>query len=263
MTPPLVTLTTDFGTRDSYVAQMKGAMLSLLPSLKLVDLSHEIPPQDIEHAARFMAEAAPRFPDGTLHVVVVDPGVGTDRDILFAELDHQKFVCPDNGLLTLCHKLATRSIIRKLTSPEVFGDSSSTFHGRDIMGPAAVRWAERNCIDDISIPVTTMHSLSLPVAEVGHQSCQGQIIGKDAFGNLMTNLTVEQLPTNRPESFQIEMEGQALTPTWVTTYAEAEPGSIVALVGSSGRVEIAMVNGSAAKRLELQSGTGITMSWQV
>ena len=263
MTPPLVTLTTDFGTRDSYVAQMKGAMLRLQPSLKILDLSHEIPPQDIEHAARFMEEAAPRFPNGTLHVVVVDPGVGTDRDILFAELDHQKFICPDNGLLTLCHKLAKRSIIRKLTAPEVFGNSSSTFHGRDIMGPAAVRWAERNCIDDISVPVATMHSLVLPVAEARDQSCQGQIIGQDAFGNLMTNLTLEQLPLDRPESYQIAIEGQALTPTWVTTYADTEPGSIVALVGSSGRVEIAMVNGNAAKRLELQSGTRITMSWQV
>lgn len=257
----LVTLTTDFGTRDSYVAQMKGAMLRRAPSLTIVDLSHDIPPQDVAHAARFISEACPQFPAGTLHVVVVDPGVGTDRCILLAELDHQKFVCPDNGLLT--HMISSKSptTYRKLTAKERYGHPSHTFHGRDLMGPAAADWATGVPVDEFSEPIQNIQLLNLVEPRCEGSRCRGQIIGEDSFGNLITNVTLTHLPSEILSTLCVQLAGRNEQLRWVSTYGEAPKGCMVALIGSSGRVEIAQVNGSAARALGIKPNTEVTVEW--
>jgi S-adenosylmethionine hydrolase len=258
---PLVTLTTDFGTRDSYVAQMKGAMLRRAPSLNIVDLSHDIPPQDVALAARFISEACPRFPEGTIHVVVVDPGVGTDRSILLAELQEQRFVCPDNGLLTYLCTSDASGTFRKLNAGKKYGPPSQTFHGRDLMGPAAVDWALGAPIHECSVLIQDIRQIPLSSPECGSHQCRGEIIGTDSFGNLITNVTVSCLPSPLPNKISVQLVGRSDQLTWVSTYGEAPQGCLVALVGSSGRVEIAQVNGSAARQLGLQPNTEVHVAW--
>lgn len=256
-----MTLTTDFGTRDSYVAQMKGAMLRRAPSLNIVDLSHDIPPQDVAHAARFISEACPQFPEGTIHVVVVDPGVGTDRAILLAELKEQKFVCPDNGLLTYLSVPDGSGTFRKLNARGKYGQPSQTFHGRDLMGPAAVDWALGAPVHEWSVPIQGIQQFPLATPECGPDQCRGQIIGTDAFGNLITNVMASCLPSPIPNKITVQLAGRSDQLTWVSTYGEAPLGCLVALVGSSGRIEIAQVNGSAARQLELKPNTEVHVAW--
>ena len=261
MDRPLVTLTTDFGTQDSYVAQMKGAMLRRAPSLNILDLSHEIPPQDVGHAARFISEACPKFPAGTIHVVVVDPGVGTHRSILLAELDHQKFVCPDNGLLTDLLSSNSSPSYRRLNAEEKYGRPSHTFHGRDLMGPAAADWARGIPVEEYSEPIQRIQLLHRPEPECVDRSCRGQVIGEDSFGNLITNVNVTHLPSGISCSPTVRLEGRSENLRWVTTYGEAPEGCLVALLGSSGRVEIAQVNGNAGRQLKIKPNNEVTVEW--
>jgi S-adenosylmethionine hydrolase len=258
MPDPLVTLTTDFGETSPYVAALKGALLAVCPAARPVDLSHLIPPQDVWHGAFFLAEAVPYFPPGTLHVVVVDPGVGTDRALLYAEAAGQRLLLPDNGLLTLLDRVHPVGGLRRLTEPRFWRPTvSATFHGRDILAPAAGHLAAGADPADLGPAVTEWQRLAVPEAREEEGGWRGEVLFVDHFGNLLTNLPPAALAEAR---FRVRVdEGPELTARRVRTYGDARPGELVALTASGGWWELAVVQGSAARLLSAGRGAPVAV----
>jgi S-adenosylmethionine hydrolase len=242
----LVTLTTDFGNASPYAAAMKGALLSINPAATIVDLSHLLPPQDVRFAAYFLAESMPYFPSGTIHIAVVDPGVGTDRQLLLVQAGEQFQLAPDNGILSFALAELGAPTIRKLTESRFWrSNPSTTFHGRDILAPVAAHLALGTPPAEFGPVVTNWNRLVEPSPTVNGAMTLGEVVYIDSFGNLITNIRRQHLPRS-PGLVSI---GQRTEIPLVRTYGDAQPGSIVALVGSSGRLEISRVNGSAAQFL--------------
>lgn len=254
---PIVTLTTDFGAGSSYVAAMKGVLLGLNPAVRLVDLGHAIPPQDVRHAAHFLASAVPCFPPGVLHVVVVDPGVGSDRAILYVELAGQRLLVPDNGCWTLLPGTPAR--VLRLAEPRYWRQPvSATFHGRDIFAPVAGHLSRGLDPAALGPPVADWVRLALPAPTVDADGLSGEVAVVDSFGNLISNVPVALLG-DRPA--RVTIAGWPV-PQRVRTYAEAAPGSLVALISSSGMLEIAVVQGSAARQLGLGVGAPVRVVFE-
>lgn len=260
----IITLTTDFGPQSPYVAAMKGVILSLDPSVTLVDITHAVPAQDVEAAALVLDDVTDLFPPGTLHVVVVDPGVGTDRAILYAELGAQRYLAPDNGVLTrLLTRFGSAGRVRHVTAAQWFRHSvSKTFHGRDIFAPVAGHLARG--LDPAELGPRAEEALVLPVEEVQVSSTRirGIVQAVDSFGNLITNIRADQLagrPTDRRACVVF-----GIFETWgiYNTYGEQPPGTLVALIDSHGRLEIAIVGDNAAERLGLSVGTPVVVAWE-
>ena len=247
MTRPIVTLLTDFGTADGYVAEMKGVLLSSVPDVLLVDVSHDIAPQEVESARLALARYWRRFPPGTIHLVVVDPGVGSDRAALAIASDGRLLVGPDNGVLSPA-LLAPGARAVALPVP---AHAAATFHGRDVFAPAAVQLAMGVPLDSLGQPADEplLHRTPEPVLRPDG-SLQGIIIAIDRFGNAITNCLSLR-------GGVVEVGGLALPVRH--TYSDVERGAPVALVGSSGLVEIAVRDGNAARVLGLQRGTPIMM----
>lgn len=254
MTPSgVITLLTDFGLSDPYVGVMKGVILGRFPSATLVDLTHAILPQDTR-AAEFWIERSYRwFAPGTLHLVVVDPGVGSARDPLALEIDGHLFVGPDNGVFgaVLDHPGPQRA---HRIDPVALGITqlSSTFHGRDLFGPAAAVLAA-SADGDLGRVGPRREP---PIGSARHRgSADGSIVLSDHFGNLITDLLRESLPSAGP--WRVRVRGQLLPV--VRTYADAEPGQCVALVGSFGTLELAARNASAAELLGAGPGDAVAI----
>jgi len=244
---PIITLLTDFGTADGYVAELKGVLCSAAPDVTIVDLSHEIPPQDVEAARLAVARYWRRFPSGTVHVVVVDPGVGSDRTALAVSSEDRFLVGPDNGVLSPA-LLASGSRAVSLPTPP---SASATFHGRDVFAPAAAHLASGTAIDALGGPCLDPVIRRTPEARrASDGSVIGEIIAIDRFGNAISNLIA-------PRGGQIDIRGRTMP--IVRTYADAPVGDIIALVGSTGFVEIAQRDGSAARVLEITRGTRVTL----
>lgn len=244
---PIITLLTDFGTADGYVAELKGVLLSAAPDVTIVDLSHEIPRQDVESARLAVARYWRRFPSGTVHVVVVDPGVGSDRTALAVSSEDRFLVGPDNGVLSPA-LLASGSRAVSLPTPPT---ASATFHGRDVFAPAAAHLASGTAIDALGGPCLDPVIRRTPEARrASDGSVIGEIIAIDRFGNAISNLIA-------PRGGRIEIRGRTLP--IVRTYADGPVGDIIALVGSTGFVEIAQRDGSAARVLEITRGTRVTL----
>lgn len=247
---PLITLTTDFGAGGTYVPQMKGVLLGLCPAARILDLSHELPPQDVRAAAWFVQETLVHYPAGTIHVVVVDPGVGTARAALLIAWRKQWLLCPDNGLWTWLPD-ADAASVRSLTRPEWWRPApSNTFHGRDIFAPVAAHLANGTPAEAFGELVSDWVRLPFPQPHQIGTDWQAEVVAIDRFGNLLTNLRVAA--GARPRC--VLLEAQPATPIpWFATYGAAPPGSLIALASSSGWLEIAEVHGHAARRL----GVGI------
>lgn len=253
MSKPIVTLTTDFGQSDSYVGTMKGVILGLCPEATLVDICHEIRPQAVRQAAYVLSTATPYFPPGTVHLVVVDPGVGSERRPLVVQSEQALYVAPDNGVLSLGLRQDPAHLAIHLTEPAYrLSRISATFHGRDIFAPAAAHLA---CGSDPSqmgtpIPLSDLHTL--PTLEPEPQAdgtWLGEILHIDRFGNLITNFQV-------PESqvpFAVVVAEQRIE-RLSRTFADVAPGALVAYVGSSDYLEIAIREGNAAHWLGLVVG---------
>ena len=251
MASPLLTLTTDFGEGSSYVAAMKGVLLSINPDLRIVDLSHSIPPQNIAHAAYFLADCLPYFPSRTIHVVVVDPGVGTERALLHVEARGQQLVAPDNGCWTLA---CPQPSVRRLADKRFWGNPvSATFHGRDILAPVGAYLSLGVPATQLGPPVSDWVRFTPPEPRTLPDRLAGEVVFIDSFGNLLTSIPGTVLST--ASNVRIGSQEAQI----VRTYGEAAPGSIVALVSSSGMLEIACVNGSAATRLGVGVGTPVEM----
>jgi len=272
---------------------MKGAILKVCPQAIIVDITHSIPPQDVGFAARVLADTYPHFPKNTVHVSVVDPGVGTQRRIIAAECDNHVFIAPDNGLLTLVVNRSVPFQIVEVTNMEFWSDKlSSTFHGRDIMAPVAARVA--NGIDlprfGRLISVDSLQRVTIAEPTILANSIEGQIIAVDSFGNLISNIRREQIPISvLAKSYDsplgpskgnklTESTGSEGSPTgsaaairitigdlhvdnFVSSYGFAEPGAIVALFGSSDYLEIAQVNGHAANSIRQRRGATIRLQY--
>ena len=259
----IITLTTDFGSGSHYAAAMKGVILSIHPAATIVDLSHDIPPQDIRRAALLLNDAADWFPPDTLHVAVVDPGVGTDRAIVYARIGRQQFIAPDNGLLSRLAARTPPSKIIRLADPAYWLDRvSTTFHGRDIMAPVAARLALGLDPERLGPPFPGLTAIDWPEPRQETNRIDGAVIEIDSFGNLITNLTADLFagrPTDRRACVVCN-----IYETWgiYHAYAEQPRGTLVALIGSDGRLELALVGDNAAKRLGVGIGSIVTLAWE-
>jgi hypothetical protein len=259
MTPGtgIVTLTTDFGTLGPYVAAMKGIVLGITPGVQLVDVSHAISPQNILEGAFVLAGIVESFPRGTVHLAVVDPGVGTDRRLIAVSLDDQWFVLPDNGLITGAARGRTRGGIWELSNPALRRSTiSPTFHGRDILAPAAAHLARGGDPAELGPARDRFITLRNFEPTTAPDGFTGEVIFRDNFGNLITNLPVEALGDTSPGDWTLELAGTRIEGL-VRTYGEQPTGTLVSLIGSSKWVEIAVVNGDASEQLSAGPGTTV------
>jgi S-adenosylmethionine hydrolase len=247
----IITLLTDFGLADTYVGQMKGAILSIAPDASIVDVTHAVPPQDVHAGAFLLWSAVDAFPAETIHVGVVDPGVGSQRrGIAIQSHRGDAFVGPDNGLLRpAVDRLGGVNFAVELTQPEFWRPhTSTTFHGRDIFGAVAAHLANGVPLADLGQPIAH------PSAEARWprpQGKNGEVIHVDAYGNLVTNFPAADLPAR----FAVELNGHRARQA--SFYAEARPGELLALVGSAGLLEISARNGDAANLTGATRGTPV------
>jgi S-adenosyl-L-methionine hydrolase (adenosine-forming) len=242
---PVITLLTDFGTADGYVGEMKGVLLARVPEATLVDVTHEIPPQDVEAARLTLARVWRRFPPGTVHLVVVDPGVGTERSALAVKSDDRWLVGPDNGVLSPALLVATSCAV----ALDIPANASASFHGRDVFAPAAAALALGVGLDALGTPVTQPVIRRTPEPHrIDDGVIAGVVIGIDRFGNAITNLVGLRAGI-------IDTAGKTLPVG--RTYGDVAPGTALAIVGSSGLIEIAVRNGDAARLLNLTRGSPV------
>lgn len=260
MPRPLITLCTDFGLRDSYVGQMKGAILAIHPEAVLVDLTHAIAPRDIVQGACVLEDSIAAFPENTLHVVVVDPGVGGERRIVAVEMAGQRFVAPDNGVLSRVAQRHPPTHIVAVREPRFWRTTvSNTFHGRDIMGPVAAHWSLGHAIDEFGPPLDALIPLAWEPPRREGNDLIGTVLWSDRFGNLVTNLHVTQFANADWSELRVRIGDTELQGVH-RFYSEQPCGELIALVGSSGRLEVAVVCGNAAERLGLTSGAEVRVS---
>ena len=250
--PRIVTLTTDFGTGSGYVAEMKGVLLHAQASFTLVDIAHDLPAHDVRAAAWLVGQACFAFPPGTLHLAVVDPGVGTARRLAWARIGDQEFLGPDNGLFSWALRraplVATHEILVAVTA-------AATFHGRDVLAPAAVRLLDGVKPESLGPPLADLVRLAWPEPRETAAGVEGEVLHVDAFGNLVTNLPADLWP--RIVAAGCLRAGDHDVTALVRTYGDAPPGTAVALVGSQGFIEAAVVEGRADQRLAAGVGTRV------
>lgn len=259
ISPPIISLLTDFGHQDEYVGVMKGVLLGFCPSATIVDLCHAIPPQDVAAAAGMIAAAAPFYPEYTVHLAVVDPGVGTHREILLLKESNRYYIGPDNGIFTTILQSDQLEGCYKLSQSPQHIKISSTFHGRDIMAPAAGRLAAGTPVAELGEEIDPGQCVLLqpPLVELNESEIVGEIIGFDHFGNITTSIKTEHL--TRP-SHHVEIEiGGVVIKGIHTTYAEVEKHLLLALIDSKGNVEIAQNQGNAAEHLGCAKGDRILL----
>lgn len=253
----LITLTTDFGLSSPYGAAMKGVILARCPQAKIVDLSHSIPPQQLRHAAFFLRSALQHFPAETIHVVVIDPGVGTTRKILLVEWHEQLLLVPDNGVWTWLPRLGDIQV-REVVHPQCRRDVvSSTFHGRDLFAPAAAQLASGFPVSDVGPLLQEWRSMPWPLPEWLAQEVRSEVIFIDDFGNLLSSL-------ERPSLQKKQVSEVTIGPhraRWVNTYGDAQPGELVALFSSDDLVEVAQVMGHAARFCGASVGDKLVVHW--
>jgi S-adenosyl-L-methionine hydrolase (adenosine-forming) len=251
----IVTFTTDFGAGDGYAGAMKGVVLSMAPDAKLVDITHGVPAQDVAAGAVALAQAAPLFPPGTIHVAVVDPGVGGLQADLLVESGGSLFVGPDNGVLSLAAKTPRR--IWRIEAPGFRRERvSPTFHGRDVFAPTAGRLAAGATASEAGPEIDHMTEIGSPLVHRHGGVVEGEVIHVDAFGNLITSLPAELVVGSGGE-VAVELEGGQgkFEPAFGRTFSDVESGALIAYIGSGGHLEIARRDGSAARRVGAERGT--------
>jgi S-adenosylmethionine hydrolase len=259
-TSPVITLLTDFGTQDIYVGVMRGVISNLAPEARIVDLTHEVRPQAVSDAAFLLDAAAPYFPWGTIHVAVVDPGVGTQRKILCVRTSRATYIAPDNGLLT---RVLERDPPARIVSVEnrhyFLPDVSGTFHGRDVFAPVAAHLACGVDPTQLGPELDRIRPLELPgVKQLELGALGGEVIYVDRFGNLVTNVPLAGLP-----QVATVLLGETTVAGPVRhSYAECEPGELLLVAGSSGLLEVSVNLGSAERRLGAQRGDPVRVSVQ-
>ncbi len=264
MAQPIITLMSDFGEGSPYVAQMKGAVLQVFRDARLFDITHSITPQAVRQGALVWRDAAPMFPPGTIHVGVVDPGVGTERPIVAARIAGSHYIGPDNGLfdqLIEAGRGGGMEAVRVADARFWRSAVAPTFHGRDIMAPVAGHLARVAVLRDLGPPTRLVRRLAWPeVTQQGH-GLRGEVVYVDRFGNLISNIRREMLEQTfgHVGGLLVRLEGRTVGPLR-GAYAEVEPGELVALIGSNDRLEVAIANGSAARALGASEGAVVQVS---
>jgi S-adenosylmethionine hydrolase len=260
MPPSIITLTTDFGRDSPYAAAMKGVILGVNPAAVLVDLTHEIPPQDLRATSYFLTATLRYFHREVIHVVVVDPGVGTERALLYVEVNQHRLLVPDNGSWTeLSQEAAPRPKVIALAENQYWRPTvSRTFHGRDILAPVAGHLSLGLDPELLGKPLQKWVNFQLPVAQVGEDGVAGEVVSVDGFGNLVTNIPSQLLQRCPPDEFAVFVGG-CLVRRFAATYGAVEPGVVMALVSSTGFLEIAVNQGSAARELHAGVGTPVAL----
>ena len=261
---PIITLLTDFGTGAEYAGLMKGVILSINPSAVIVDITHQIDRQDIVQAAFTISAAYGYFPDGTVHLVVVDPGVGSERSLLALEMKNQIFIAPDNGVLTLLFNEGNISALIRITNSEYFlASTSRTFHGRDIMAPVGAHLSDGIDLRKLGTEIDRRDAVHLDdlyarISENGELT--GKIVGIDDFGNLITNIDLDKLGevylSGQEKKIQFKIGCHAITGL-SETYSSVQPKTPLALIGSRGFLEIAVNNGNAALIFNIEKGDSV------
>lgn len=262
MSSPVITLTTDFGEGSRYVAAMKGVILSINPDARLVDISHSIAPQNVAAGSIALAETTPFFPAESIHVGVVDPGVGSQRRIIYARIGSHQYISPDNGLLTRLARLIPPSKIVTVERPQYWLPRiSATFHGRDIMAPVAARLSLGLVPDLLGRPLESLTLLHCPEVTIVANRVDGEVVEVDSFGNLITNITSEMLrDVPKDETVTIQCD-EHQTQGIFRSYSDQPAMTLIALVGSNENLEIAIVEESAAAMLSIGVGTPVRVSW--
>jgi S-adenosylmethionine hydrolase len=258
----LITLTTDFGVSSPYVAAMKGVILSINPAAKIVDLTHAIPPQDVRSGALTLVNTAPWFPPNTLHLAVVDPGVGTARELIYVQIGEQRYLGPDNGLFSRLAQLTPPTTIIAITQSRFWLPKvSNTFHGRDILAPVAARLSMGLAPEQLGPPRDSLVMLPWAEVVVADRKITGSIQSIDSFGNLITDISEDALASApRGEETVIECDEHE-THGIFSTYGDQPEMTLIALVGSSGHLELAIVGDSAAIMLGVKVGTPVVVRW--
>ena len=257
----VVTFTTDFGLSDPFVGIMHGVVLNIHLETTLVDISHAVASYDVLDGACTIAQAYRFFPSRTVHVVVVDPGVGGDRRPILVETDDYVFVAPDNGVLSLVESREPKFSVRHITAERYFLQPvSQTFHGRDVFAPVAGWLSKGVAPAEFGPEISDYVRLSLPVAErVSDNSLRGAVLKVDKFGNLITNIGEQDAPAlfaAAPPPFRLLLLGQTIT-RMCGSYAEGGEGELFAIVGSSGYLEVAARQASAAEKVGASVGTPV------
>jgi hypothetical protein len=252
----IITLTTDFGLADGYVGIMKGVILGIARDIHLVDLSHDIPPQDVREAIYLLDGAAPYFPHGAIHLAVIDPGVGSARRGLVVRTSRASYVGPDNGLFT--RPLAEPGAQAwELNRPEFWlSPVSRTFHGRDIFAPVAAHLANGTPLGEMGRPIADPVRLALTEpTRTSDGAIRGEVVHVDRFGNLITDVPAAWISGG---GWQCRVAGETIM-EMSGTYAAGRPGKLLMLIGSGGTLEIAERNGDAARRLGVKAGEPVLL----
>jgi len=261
MPNPIITLTTDFGLKDPYVAEMKAVILSISPNTTIVDISHEIEKFSIRMGAYVLTSASPYFPKGTIHVAVVDPGVGTKRRHLLIQTRQGFYVGPDNGVLALAAKNQGIEHIyeisnRKLMMPKI----SSTFHGRDIFAPAAAHLANGTSPAEFGPEIDRIVIPRFAKIVKGKDGLVGEVIHVDGFGNIITNFGCKELELiNVEDMVNVKLKEVKLKLKFCKAYAEVEPQKPLAIIGSHNFLEISINQGNAAQTFKIKSGEKVEL----
>ena len=253
-----ITLLTDFGTTDTYVGQMKGVIAGIAPNAHVIDLSHAVPAQDVMNGAIRLESAVDAFPDGSIHVGVVDPGVGSARRAIAAQTERFTFVGPDNGLFTAVWQHHPPKRIMHLNNPAYHrAVVSATFHGRDVFSPCAAHLAAGAPLEDMGEPLDSPVRLNIPEPTATGDALALTVLCVDAFGNLITNMTEATLAAYEDLSHAVLIAGAGRAHGIRRTFADVPEHEAVAYVGSSHRLELAVRNASAAMRFGVHPGDTI------
>ena len=259
---PIITLTTDYGINDHLVGTLKGVILKICPEANLVDITHNVTPYDLLDGALAIGSAYSYFPARTIHVVVVDPGVGTERRPLLVTGENQYFVAPDNGVLSLVYEREESILVRHANVEHYYLQPvSKTFHGRDVFAPVAAWLAKGSQAAAMGEEITDYKKFAMPRPKSADGSTKGVVLRVDSFGNLITNFRPDDLPASAIESGAINLQvgSQAVT-RLVDTFAKGHPGEAFAYIGSNGFVEIGVNRGSAAKALNVGRGIPVVLT---
>jgi len=259
LTNPIITLTTDYGTSDHLVAVLKGVILRIVPNATIVDINHHVAPFDVLDGALSIAAAYRYFPPRSIHVVVVDPGVGTQRRPILVTADQYYFVAPDNGVLSLIYERESAVSVRHITAEHYFlTPVSNTFHGRDVFAPVAAWLAKSYQTEAMGDEISDHVRFALPRPKPAGSALKGVVLRIDSFGNLLTNFTAEDLPASIGTEGKISLQvGGKRVEKLAQTFASGAAGEPVAIIGSSGFLEIAVNKGQAARILGVNRGAEV------
>jgi S-adenosyl-L-methionine hydrolase (adenosine-forming) len=258
---PIITLTTDYGTNDHLVGTLKGVILKINPDVNIVDISHHVTAYDLLDGALTIGAAYSYFPARTIHVVVVDPGVGTQRRPLLVTSENQYFVAPDNGVLSLVYERDANVVVRHANVEHYYHQPvSKTFHGRDVFAPIAAWLAKSGQTASMGDVIQDYKKFAMPRPKAANGVSKGIVLRVDAFGNLVTNFRTEDLSEDARQAGKINLHvGAHPVSKLVETFSLGAAGEPIAYVGSSGYIEIAVNKGNAARTLALGRGAAVTL----